>query len=388
MCYVERPCPICSSNSIGTAFENRMPAVAGFDMSYTVGRCNSCGFHFAHQLADAITFEQYYKHASKYDVATQVSPIDEERIQSAIEFCASTIESNALIVDLGCGFGAMLAALNNAGWSNTYGVDPAPNSASRAKLLFGVERIYCATLHQAHTVAPLSQADVVCFMAVLEHLPNLRSDILLVLSQLKPGCRVLVEVPAVECFSGKLGEPFGEFSLEHIQFFTENSLINFFTSLGWQAEKIDVTALSTVASGCIFGLFSKSTPQALECDFHPESAATLQRYIDDSFDSLQRSLERIPDGPLIVYGAGSHSARLVPHLQKRNNIDIVAIVDSNANLQGKNIGTWVVQPPSLISDLPSVPILVSSFRSQREITKSLRSHYSNPLILMYDESDH
>lgn len=383
MSQVQRVCPICQSSDIEVTFNNTMSTVGGFDMSYTIGQCTSCGFHFAHRLADGGTYKNYYQTASKYDVADEVSQIDKTRIDYSVKFCERLVGSGEMIVDLGCSFGAMLSALRKAGWSNLHGVDPAPNSANRAKELFDIDSIHCATMAQAHTVVPLDQADVVCFMAVLEHLPNLRADLSELLKKLKPGCKVLVEVPAVGYFSAEKNEPFGEFSLEHIQFFTEVSLKNLFESLGWKSEKMESLALPLVGSGSIFGLFLRSKSFSLNPLLDVESGLALRQYVAGSSLVLKNALQRIPTGPILIYGAGSHSARLIPHLERMPDVTIVAVVDSNPNLQGKKIGQWTIETPSLIEATPELPVLVSSFRSQREIASILQSRYPNPLVLMY-----
>jgi hypothetical protein len=58
-------------------------------------------------------------------------------------------------------------------------------------------------------------------------------------------------------------------------------------------------------------------------------------------------------------------------------------VDNNANLIGKKIGKWFVQPTSIIADYPKIPVLVSSFRSQNAIAAALQETAPNPIILMY-----
>lgn len=383
MPQVQRVCPICQSDGIEVIFKNTMSAVGCLDLSYTVGCCNSCRFNFAHQLADEDIYRKYYETASKYDVANEISQIDRHRINHAAKFLKNTIGSDEMIVDIGCGFGAMLSVLRESGWSNLHGVDPAPNSANRAKILFNIDSISCATMEQAHTVVPLDQADVVCFMAVLEHLPNLRSDLSALLEKLKIGCRVLVEVPAVEHFLGENSEPFGEFSLEHIQFFTEISLRNLFQTLGWQVEKLESISLPLVGSGSIFGLFRRSKYFAPNSLLEVESGLALSQYMGASLRVLRSALQLIPKGPIMIYGAGSHSARLIPYIEDMPGVKIVAVIDNNQNLQGKKMGQWTIQSPIFIELFPDVPVLVSSFRSQHEIAAILQARYPNPVVLMY-----
>jgi len=361
-----------------------MVTIGGHDMSYKVGRCAKCGFHFAHVLADTKTFQSYYQSVSKYDVAGQISKLDQLRIDAAVKICQDKIPHDAMVIDLGCGYGALLSCLKAAGWSNLYGIDPAPNSAGRARELFGLTNIHCSTVAEAHNALQLDKADLVCIMAVLEHLPNLRADVSALLQKLRVGCRVLVEVPALECFTGTNNEPFGEFSLEHVQFFSVTSLINFFESLGASALGWVTVDLPLVASGSIFGLFELAgeTPAS----FKPvvEDAGQMEKYIDDSRRRLDAAIARIPNAPLVIYGAGSHTARLLPKISGIAGKSIVAIVDNNPNLLGKSIGEWSIQSPAIIESWPDAHIVISSFRYQNEISGDLRDRFSNPLVLLYE----
>ncbi len=387
MPHVQRACPVCTCAQVDVVFNNAMAAVGGFDMSYTIGRCQQCGFHFAHVLADDATFQNYYRSVSKYDVAGHISALDQVRIEAAAQFCDAHVPKHHMVVDLGCGFGAMLSQFKIAGWTNLHGVDPAPNSAERAHTLFGLANIHCATMEQAHTVVSLGDADLVCVMAVLEHLPNLRADMTALLARLRPGCKILVEVPAVEYFSNLHNEPFGEFSLEHIQFFTATSLKNLFRSLGASPIAIHMQDLPMIHSGSVFGLFQLAPELGSGEPLEPERDTTLEAYVAASRATLDLALQGIPAQPLIIYGAGSHTARLIPLLEQMPGISIAAVVDSNPNLQGKPIGTqastWTIEAPGWIEQRPELPVLVSSFRSQREIASSLQGRYPNPLVLLY-----
>lgn len=379
MAITERFCPCCGVDDVILLFDNRMAPIGGFDMSYTVGRCQKCGFCFAYSLADDQTFRSYYQSLSKYDVAGEISELDRLRIDAAVKICQGKIPHDAMIVDLGCGYGALLSGLKTAGWRNLYGIDPAPNSAERARKLFGLEKIYCGTMAQAHHLLPLAKADLVCITGVLEHLPHLRANVADVLEKLRLGCRILVEVPALERFSGLNSEPFGEFSLEHIQFFSTTSLENFFGSFGAKPLALEIVDLPVGSADSLFGLFE------LTGDLLPllEYSDAITKYIGDSKRRLDNALSRIPDEPLVIYGAGSHTARLLPYLERMTE-RVIAVVDNNPNLLSKTIGQWVIQSPSVIASMPNTHILVSSFRFQNEIATSLQNRYPNPLILLYD----
>jgi SAM-dependent methyltransferase len=383
MPQTSRPCPICSGTIADLCLENPMAAVGGFDMSYTVVRCRHCGFHYAKHLASDATFGAYYQSVSKYDAPESVAPVDLARIDATVRFLDDRVAKSERIADLGCGYGALLGGMQSAGWQHLQGLDPAPNAAQCALNMFGVGSIHRGMMSEAHMVLNLQEVDVICIMCVLEHLPQLRQDLTQLFSKLRPGCKVLLEVPAIECFLNPNSEPFGEFSLEHIQFFDTPSLVNLMHSLGAKRLALELLDLPMVASGSMLGLFEWSGSFPKDPQYERAGTDTLMDYIAVSRRQLDRALQRVPSGPLIVYGAGSHTARLLAHLEKIPGCSILGIVDGNPNLEGKLMGRWTVRAPSTIHETPDIPVLVSSFRSQNVIASHLRKSAANPLVLMY-----
>ena len=176
-------------------------------MSYTVVRCRQCGFHYAAELADSATFSAYYESVSKYDAAGVLPPVDQARIDATVRFLENRVGKQERIADLGCGYGALLGHLQRAGWQHLVGLDPAPNAAPSALEMFGVQDVRRGTISSAHEVLNLEELDLVCIMSVLEHLPQLKQDMAQLLTRLRPGCKVLVEVPAAEFFTQSQAEP-------------------------------------------------------------------------------------------------------------------------------------------------------------------------------------
>ena len=360
-----------------------MAPVGGFDMSYKVVRCGHCGFHYAQQLPDADTFSAYYRSVSKYDAPESVAPVDRARVDATVRFLEGRVGKSDRIADLGCGYGALLGGLQAAGWQHLQGLDPAPNSAACALKMFGVRNIHRGMMYEAHAVLDLQSVDLVCVMCVLEHLPQLRQDLVHLLERLRPGCKILLEVPAIECFLKSDFEPFGEFSLEHIQFFDTESLTNLMQSLGARQLALELLELPMAASGDMLGLFEWGGSIPDEPVFQRSESGAMQAYIEASQYQLDLALRRIPAGPVIIWGAGSHTARLLAHLERISGCEVQGIVDSNPNLEGKRMGHWTVRTPSIIHETPDVAVLVSSFRSQEAIAAHLRKIAPNPLVLLY-----
>jgi 2-polyprenyl-3-methyl-5-hydroxy-6-metoxy-1,4-benzoquinol methylase len=376
-----RECPICGGDKVLERFNNQMSPLDYINMSYRVGQCSCCGFSFAFELPSEATYLKYYSQLSKYDTAQHKTEFDYLRFDAIANLCARYFSPQSTIVDIGCGEGALLNTLTQNGFRNVYGIEPAPKAIAIAKEKYGITSISKCFFNESSSVAALSVADCVLFSAVLEHLSNIRNDLNNFLPSLKPGCKVIIEVPAIELFSSDTVEPYGELSIEHINFFSRDSLTNLMISLGWRCIHSQYLEYTQFQTGSVTSIFEKS-PQKLNRDWL-RIDSTLENYLNASSTLLHEVLKKIPNEEFIIYGAGSHSARLLPNITVNSKLAVKAIVDGNHNLIGKTLDEWTVQTPSYVAAMPAVPIVISSFRSQREIAASLRNKFPNPLILLY-----
>ena len=376
-----RDCPVCEDHKIIEVFNNQMISLANIDMTYRIGLCSNCGFSFAFDLPSDSTYEKYYNELSKYDITGNLSEFDLLRFDAIANLCARSFSTHSIIVDIGCGDGALLSKLQGKGFQKIYGIEPAPNASTVAKEKYNINTISQGFFNDAFSVGPVNVADCILFSAVLEHLPNLRADLERFLPNLKHDCKVIIEVPAIELFSSDTAEPYGEFSIEHINFFSRNSLTNLMSSLGWSCIHSQYLEYSKFQTGSVTSIFEKSSEKS-HSDFLPQTH-TLSAYIEACGTRMSEVLKRIPDREFILYGAGSHSARLIPQLGVNSKFLMKAIVDGNPNLIGKTLGQWPIDAPSIIETMPTIPIVISSYRSQNAIAKQLHSIYRNPLISLY-----
>lgn len=402
MSQIHRACPICQSLTALPVYQNTMASIDGLDMSYQVAHCDRCSLVFADHLPTSDDYETYYQSLSKYDVgaidlplvspaalpAVPMSTADRLRCDAAIALLRKHTTSNAAIVDLGCGSGMLLGAIRDAGWSRLNGVDPAPRAPAQALALYGLDCVQCGTLDQATTQHDFSATDVVCMMGVLEHLPRLESDLAQLLAALAVGTKILVEVPALECFSRKSYEPFGEFSLEHIQFFSATSLAALFATLGYVPLALSIVELPSGYCDSLMGMFVR-TPRTVANEYlatTSDASNLLEDYLQNSEKMMTAAIARIAAdtaSSLVIYGAGSHTARLLPKLPARELDRISAIVDSNPNLHCKRLDKFVIEAPSALAKYPAATIVISSFRSQTSIADMLRATRANSVLTLY-----
>lgn len=381
-----RSCPMCGGRSPHPIFHNRTQPLGGFDLSYTVVCCESCGGVYADALPDAAVYDAYYRTVSKYDASTSQSALDAQRTRFAVRYTQQFAQPSDRIVDLGCGPGHYLGQLKALGFTRLQGVDPAPQAPEIASRLYGLPGVVSGEVSSAADVVDLARADVVCLWAVLEHLPQLEQDLRGLLQHLRHGTRLLVEVPAVESFDAAHGEVLGEFSPEHIQFFTAQTLVNLMQRLGAEPLDVRVQHWPAIHSGSLFAAFACRTA---ETNGMPQRCAVgyrqITEYVRVGQERMQQLLAQIPDVAWVLYGAGAHSLRLLANLDDERRAQLQAVLDANPNLQGQQLCGFPVLPPTAVHRFAGCPVVVSSFRAQTPIVQWLRGACSNPLICFYPE---
>ncbi len=384
-----RPCPVCGGMEATPIHVNEMAPLDGLDMSYRVARCRRCGFSFADRLPPISQYDDYYRWLSKYDSANNssgMSGTDEIRCAAAVGMLRGALPTDAAIADLGCGSGVLLAALRDAGWSRLAGIDPAPAAPREALARFGIDCVRSGRLEQAPSLLPLDGFDAVCLTGVLEHLPDLRRNLEALIASLSDRARILVEVPALERFASRPGEPFGEFSLEHIQYFSTSSLIRFFATLGFSPLATLIVELPRGSCDSLFGLFARTSrpePSPADADL---ADGLLEDYVARCAHGMADCLAKISDcdaDSFVIYGAGSHTARLLPRLTDAVRKRIACIVDRNPNLHGKRLGGFAIETQEALAGHASATVVVSTFGGQEAIVGMLRTTRPNPVLALY-----
>lgn len=387
-----RRCPVCLSGQNQKLITNQMMLIDVYDMSYDIVCCKDCGFVFASNMSTEAAYEKYYENLSKYDVIDrleQIPFVDQKRAATAVEMCAKHLSRRSTIVDLGCGVGILLNLFKKNGWKSLYGVDPAPNAGKCAKALFGLEDIISGTLSSFKGQLSAKDLNLVCLTGVLEHLTSPRREMGELVEWLEPDTLILIEVPALERFNVEPNEPNGEFSIEHLQFFSKTSLINFMHCLGTELIVLDYLDLAPAATDSLLGLF-----KVRQCSRYPEQKYTnttkdrdiITDYIARSGVKLEKAVKRIKEieGDCILYGAGSHTTRLMSALDVSDLSNKISfIVDKNRNLHGKYLGGKKILNPDTLVDQPTLPIVVSSFRAQTAIANFVEEHFENRIITLY-----
>jgi SAM-dependent methyltransferase len=129
------------------------------------------------------------------------------------------------ILDLGCGYGAIMYFLQSAGYPNLTGIDTSPEQIAAAREL-GFTDVHQGDIHPFLKRSPACSYDIAIAFDILEHLT--KSELLELGDEihrvLTPGGRLIMHAPNAEAvFSGTVR--YGD--LTHELAFTRNSIAQF-----------------------------------------------------------------------------------------------------------------------------------------------------------------
>lgn len=146
--------------------------------------------------------------------------------------CHFPQDRQALILDLGCGYGALLYFALQAGYTNLWGIDGSPEQVAAARRL-GIENVEESELME--TLATLDDSSQNCIITfdVIEHFTKDELIPLVdnVLRVLQPGGRWIIHTPNGESpFSGRMR--YGDFT--HELAFTRTSMAQLLLSSGFR----------------------------------------------------------------------------------------------------------------------------------------------------------
>jgi hypothetical protein len=191
-----------------------------------------------------------------------------------------------------------------------------------------------------------------------------------------------------DCFDG----PFQQFSIEHVNFFSEVSLGNLLRRAGFAPVRLDCVEHPIHARGklpAVRCVARKSDKEQSAPGRDSLTRTALSQYLALSNrvdEQLRAKIESIvlSGEPIVVWGAGTHTLRLLKS-SRLAEAKIVAFVDSNPHLQGKSLcGVEILAPSALVGR--SEAVMVSSWGYQEEIAATIRDELgcANEIIRLYE----
>lgn len=394
--HLNRICPICGSNEKNNIFKQSFAEIPGvsFLKGYQIVQCARCGFYYADNIPKQGEFDDYYKNQSKYesvlDTLTDSHRIRFERSLTFMKHCIETygMDFNEMrIADIGCATGNFLRFLQEKGLVYLMGIDP-----SLACVHFLEE---CGLKAKQAVVNELNGEETFDFIrlnAVLEHVVDLHEFIEHIKTVLAPGGAVYLSVPNIEGFFEEENCPFQEFSVEHINYFSAQSLKMLMQKHSFCMIGHNIT--TTAAFSELEAIFILKQQQQMPCctcmEKDTSADAKILEYLYKSQlleDRINERLNQLVQSqePVIVWGVGTHTLRqlAVGNLAKCN---IRMFVDSNPHYQNTTYrGIPICSPKEIDSD---EQILVSSWHAQDAIIHYGREQLGlkNVFLTLYDSA--
>ena len=282
-----RYCPICSHK------ENKHLYTQKFanNIDHKIVCCNNCGFVFVSNTLNENYYNKYYKQESKYeDKRDHILHQKYFRIINTF-FKNKDNRLNLRILDVGCAIGHLLSIFNKKGYVNLLGIDPSANCKEIAHKKFNIN------VNTANLLSFKSKFkyDLVILAAILEHLPELNKSIDKITNLLSDDGYLFISIPDTSYFYANFEEPYGEFSIEHINFFSAKYLFLLLNNY--------ICCYLESDNNIIYSIWKKGN----------NLEKSIVKYISISNNKLKKInnvINKLPN-KLIVWGAGSLTLRLL-----------------------------------------------------------------------------
>jgi SAM-dependent methyltransferase len=390
-----RSCAVCDAVAPDVLFRQTFETLAGVSAlgGYDVVTCEACGFAYADRIPTQDAFDRYYRESSKYEYDQrdgQESPYDAERMEVIADIVLPLIpRRDAAIIDIGCASARLLYLLRERGFAHVTGLDPSAGCVATAKRLYDIHVAQGSFGAFPRFDAPF---DVAILIGVLEHVRDLDTAMQQLTAMLGHGGIAYVEVPDVLEFWRWPNAPFQDFSVEHINFFSPQSLTNLFARYGFSPVLVEQNSRQqsyrTVMSN-VSAAFRKESGAVRKIDVDRASKAALVRYIAKSRteeDLVRAKVDAIVSSgrPVVVWGVGTNASRLLT-TTRLAEAKIAFFVDSNSKYHGKILAGRPIESPDKLR-IGREPILILSRAFQREISDQVRA-LSGPdreILTLYD----
>ena len=372
---IKRCCPVCMGAETKKVFHRDfagMESIVPFS-GYDVVQCTCCGAFYADNIGETMPLMHYYEMMSKYE--TEAFSVSQEALAEyafAIGFLRGHIAPEQSIIDIGCGNGAMLHMLQEQGFRHLTGLEPSEKNCRGITERWGIRAVAGAL---GKDIPPLvgETFDVVLMEGVLEHLLDVQGNVRDALAYLKKDGALYLNVPDLAAFPD-CHDLYQQFSVEHVNFFSLPSMQNLMGAFGMTCVAYDRNGYG------VFTLWRHASEGVPARTFDQAGTADMRTYLaraEQLAAQMKARLAPYCGREVYVWAAGTHTAMLY-QLGLLDGVHVTAIIDSNANYQGKEIyGVPVIAPQELAAREP-LPIIISSQLAQDAIHTQIKEKMGLP----------
>lgn len=235
-------CPLCGNGDL-------LPVLSAEDYTvshqhFEIWECSQCTVRFTQNAPAPEEIGKYYQsesYISHSDTSTGLINNLYHRVRKRTLIRKKKLmemftgHKSGSILDVGCGTGAFLHTMKQAGWQVT-GLEPDENAAKKANNLYGIEPMKA---DEIYNLSPAS-FDAITMWHVLEHVHDLHGYMKTLKSLLKPGGKLFIAVPNYTSFDAEKYKQFwAAYDVpRHLYHFSPKSMKKLFSMHGLKVEKL------------------------------------------------------------------------------------------------------------------------------------------------------
>lgn len=360
-----RICPVCGGgkSEIIKRIDMKIPESYHLPENYNVVACQTCGLIYADTLATMEDYDWYYSNCNFYGDDSKDD--NSTRYDMTREFLQSYCNKESILLDIGAGNGRFETALYQNGYRNITGIDPSEESVRRLKKA-GIHA-YVGSIYSSVTREEENRYDCIFLFEVAEHLLFPRKGIENVKKMLKEEGVFILSVPDYSQIGEDKSSIANYFNLEHINYFSENSLDNLMDQYGMQRiaqKRIGIDLIQCYKNG--------NGSQGIKKDFLTEKA--VRNYFSNQKEKEAKEKRLIAElkadqREIVIWGTGSYVMSLIAATDLLE-CNIKGFVDNNKIKQGREMFGSMIYPPEFLKD-KKYTVLICSMLNGEEIRRQL-----------------
>jgi 2-polyprenyl-3-methyl-5-hydroxy-6-metoxy-1,4-benzoquinol methylase len=227
-------CEPCGSNAARELYIAR-DRLGNSDDQFVIAECEDCGIWRTLPEMNESDLSRFYPNEYWGQVDPQIEWIKRSQREKT-KFVDACALQGGTILDVGCGSGFFLRALNAANWT-CFGVETGAAATASATRALGSDRVFHGTLLEARYAE--ERFDVVTLWSALEHTNYPRANLLEARRVIKTGGTVIVQVPNAASYQARWfgGDWFALDAPRHRYHFDQSSLGRLLSDSGFEVYR-------------------------------------------------------------------------------------------------------------------------------------------------------